>query len=99
MREQDIHRKIKAYLKSEGWAVWKNHGSAYSESGLPDLMALRDGIFLAVEVKRPGYPPTALQSLWLRRIEEHGGIGFVADSVRECEVQLAAKLSGRRPGS
>ena len=96
MREQEIHREIKRWLKEGGWAVWKNHGSAYSERGLPDLMALRDGVFVAVEVKRPGYDATLLQSLWLRRIRDHGGIGLVADSVEDCRVKLDALLYMRR---
>lgn len=95
-RERTICAAVKQWLKSQGWIIWKNEAAAFRESGLPNLMALKDGVFLAIKVKRPGYEPSALQSLWLRRINDAGGIGFYAISVRDAEAQLTRMLDERR---
>lgn len=86
VRESAIHGRIKRWLKENGWVVWKNHGSAYSEAGLPDLMAVRDGVFLALEVKGPKGRTTKVQEKWLREIHEAGGVAAVVrcvDDVKE----------------
>lgn len=80
--EASIVRRIKTALKDAGWRVWKNHGSAYSEPGLPDLMAIRDGKFVAIEVKRPRSGRlSAAQTRWIKKIEEQGHEALVARSV------------------
>ena len=44
--------------------------------------------FLAIEVKRPGGKPTAPQQAFLDKVNEAGGIGFVATSVQDVMDQL-----------
>lgn len=53
-----------------------------------------DGIavFLAVEVKRPGQRMTPAQTLFLRSVNDRGGIGIVCDSVENFESQLKEKI-------
>ena len=90
-KESVIHRRIKDWLKGEGWLVWKNHGSAFSEVGLPDLMAVRDGVFLAVEVKTERGVVSAMQRRWLAEIEKAGGIAIVARCVEDVSIQTREK--------
>ena len=51
MTEQNIQSKIKARLQREGWTVVKLIKT--SMNGIPDLLALRDGVAMFIEVKTP----------------------------------------------
>ena len=54
-------------------------------SGISDRLGVKDGVFIAIEVKRPGRRgetnrgASALQVKFLNQVSEHGGIGFVFD--------------------
>ena len=87
-RESAVVKRIKTWLKENGWVVWKNHGSAYSEVGLPDLMGVRGGVFLALEIKGPKGRTTAMQEKWVRDIRRAGGVAGVARSVEDVEEIL-----------
>jgi len=52
-------------------------------AGLPDVMAVRSGQLLAVEVKRPGKNASAIQRRLLERLAAKGAIVVVAYSVPE----------------
>lgn len=61
-------------------------------SGCPDIIGqvtasvyadIARGLFLAVEVKRPGKKPTLEQAAFLLRVREAGGVGFVATGVED----------------
>jgi len=73
MTEKDIQKKIIRHLKNTGWFVRKLHQGKYSGAGMPDIHALKDGIPIYVEVKRPGKKPTKLQAAILEDLEMHGG--------------------------
>ena len=45
-------------------------------------------VFLAIEVKRPGGKPTQAQQEFLDKVNEAGGLGFVATSVQDAMDQL-----------
>lgn len=52
--------------------------------GCPDIIGqLRDGRFLAVEVKRPSGTLSGEQSQFLKLVQENGGVGFVARRVED----------------
>ena len=83
-KEGEIVREIKAYLQSEGFFVWKNHGNQYSLAGLPDLMAVKGGLLWAIEVKQPGEEEkglTEIQAHRLEQLKESGAVTMVASSV------------------
>jgi len=95
VREHSIIEAIKRHLRKYGWICWKNHGSGYTEVGLPDIMAFRNGVFMAIEAKRPGNKPTDMQLHWIERYKNQGAIAFVAYGVADVERELvAAGLSG-----
>ena len=59
--------------------VWKAAQGAYSRGGVSDVLALVDGVFIAVEVKRPLFGDTSkLQARFIASVMECGGTGGVA---------------------
>lgn len=73
MSEQKVQTQIKKYLEKLGYKVIKL--IQLSENGYPDLMALKNGKSIFIEVKAKGKKPRELQ---LHRIEQLNNIGFKA---------------------
>jgi len=74
------------------WCERQNTGAAkvgnrfirFGWPGCADILGqLSDGRFLAVEVKAPTGKPSTEQSLFLARINQAGGLGFVARNCRD----------------
>lgn len=80
MKEQAYQKKIIDFLKSRGAYVVKIVSA--SQAGVPDVICCYKGRFVAIEVKRPETIKNVsrLQALNLDKIQEAGGIGFVAYS-------------------
>jgi Holliday junction resolvase len=57
--ESQIQRKIKLKLEKAGWLVVKV--IQCSAPGFPDLVALKQGKAIFLEIKRPGEKPRPLQ--------------------------------------
>jgi hypothetical protein len=53
MREATIVRAIKVQLLKAGWFVFKIHGGPLQIAGMPDLLCLRAGVYVWLEVKGP----------------------------------------------
>ena len=85
MREKNIENKIKSYLKSKGAYYFKHHGNQYSQVGVPDIIACYKGRFIGIEVKNETGKTSPLQEINLKMINEAGGIGIVARSVKDVE--------------
>ncbi len=68
--------EIDKYLKSIGAYVVKPITMGYGASGAPDRICCIDGLFVAIEVKREGKGPTALQRKRLTEVLDAGGAGF-----------------------
>jgi len=81
MLEKDIQKKIIKALEKRGCWVVKTISS--NKNGTPDIIACCDGRFYAVEVKQPGKKATKIQDFQLKKIQEAGGIAFVASSVED----------------
>ena len=83
--EKAVEQAIMRALRSRGAVVVKSHGSAYSGSGVPDLIGvLPGGRALALEVKRPGggaATPLQLRMIW--SWAEAGAAAGVVRSVAE----------------
>lgn len=76
--EKNFENKIKKFLKNQnGWYIKYWAGSAYTKSGIPDLLCAVHGRFLAVEVKATKGKPSELQLYNLREIEKSGGFAFL----------------------
>lgn len=76
--ESVIQSRIIRRLQNEGWLVVKL--SLTNLSGLPDLMALKDGITKFIEVKRPGEKPRPLQEY---RHSQLRALGFEVEVLTE----------------
>ena len=99
-RESDIQRAIVEYLGLLRWSVWRfNSGARVNPDGrvvrfntargCSDLIAIAPGgRFAAIEVKRPGNSPTALQAAWLAEVRAAGGLALVVTSVADLARQL-----------
>jgi len=70
MIEQARQKKISDRLKREGWIVVKLIKTTMN--GIPDLMALRNGETLFVEVKQPKGVLKPLQELRVQELKEQG---------------------------
>ena len=72
-RESSIVAAIVRVAKSLGWWVMKVHGGPYQLAGVPDLLLLKNGTAVFMEVKQPGKQPTAIQRQRMAEIEREGG--------------------------
>lgn len=102
-KESEIQREILRYLQARGIFAWKaGTGAAratykgqerfipFGKAGCPDILGvLPTGRFLAIEVKRPGYPPTNQQVAFLKNILLNGGLALIAHSVTEVADTLS----------
>lgn len=75
--EKQFENKIKAELHRRGaWRV-KFFANAFTQTGIPDVLACYKGRFLGIEVKGgSSYGLTELQKYNLRLIRQAGGIGI-----------------------
>ena len=93
MLEQDIQKVILDYLRYKKIFCWKvNNAGIYKKKtgayiptgllGVSDIIGLLpNGLFLAIEVKRPGKEPLDNQKEFLENIRKNNGVGLVAYSV------------------
>lgn len=88
MLENAIVKKIRRKLKEKyGKSLWlfKTHGGADQIRGLPDLIGVYHGVFIAMEVKKPGGQATDLQAFTMQQIRAAGGYAAVIHSFEEAE--------------
>lgn len=102
--EKDIQKDILQYLHIRGFVAWRqNQGAASGEHngkkrffrfcsmpGISDVLGIipPEGLFLAVEVKRPGKKPSLEQQMFLDTVRLAGGIAIVATSVDDVIHEL-----------
>lgn len=72
-REASIVAAIVRVAKQAGWWVMKIHGGPYQLSGVPDLLCIKEGRAVFLEVKQPGKKPTEIQRRRMNEIETEGG--------------------------
>ncbi len=70
MTEQQIQTKIKKKLEDNGWLVIKLIKT--NKNGIPDLMCLKDGITMFIEVKKPNGRLSELQKIRIKQLEDLG---------------------------
>lgn len=70
MLESKIQNNITKRYQKNGWMVIKLIKTTCS--GIPDLMCLRNGITLFIEVKRPGKEPEPLQQFRHEELRKQG---------------------------
>lgn len=88
LSEATIVKRGMDVARSLGWWVMKNHGSAYSLAGLPDVLCIKDGRAAWIEFKRPGEEPTRIQMHRMRELGSAGCRCTVARSAGEVKAFL-----------
>ena len=81
MKEKDIRNQIQDYLRIKGWFVYYNLAGLGSYPGLSDLVAIKNGKVVHIEVKTPTGKLSAYQQKFRDDVEVHGGEYLVARSV------------------
>lgn len=90
--EGAVLSQVRDFLRLHGWKVVRIHQSLGSEKGIPDLVAIREGHHVWIEVKAPKGRLSEDQERWLQDLENHGGHYIVARSVEDVE-HLAMRIS------
>lgn len=87
--ESSITKSIVTLAKSLGWWTFKIAGGPMQTAGIPDLLCVKGGRAVFLEVKQPGKKPTPLQVQRMKEIREIGGaIAEVVTSKQEAEEVL-----------
>jgi Holliday junction resolvase len=79
--ESKIQANIKARFERAGWIVVKLIQT--NCNGIPDLMCLKNGKTVFVEVKQPGKKPTELQQFRHDQLTQNGFQVFILSSQKE----------------
>jgi Holliday junction resolvase len=85
MIESKLQAKITKRLKDNGWFVTKLIQS--STNGIPDLMAIRKGVVIFLEVKKEGKNADPLQEHRIERFNQMGVFARVVDKLEDIDVQ------------
>lgn len=95
-KESEIQKAILQYLAYRNHFAWRNNTGAmagqhkgkkwfmrFGLKGSADILGVQRGTgkMIAIEVKVPGGKPTAEQFVFLKGVENLGGIAFVATCV------------------
>lgn len=91
--ERTIVAAIVRMAERHGWMAIKVHGGPMQKAGLPDLLCLKDGRAVWLEVKQPGLgkksEPTLLQQRRMAELRTRGGCSvFVVTSAEDAESAL-----------
>lgn len=79
--EGKVKKAVTKWLTDRGVYYFFIPANGFGRAGLPDLVAVHQGRFIGIEVKREGGKPTQLQLDELSKIRAAGGFSFVCDSV------------------
>jgi len=93
--EKAVKAKVKTVLESEGVYYFMPPANGFGRSGVPDIVACVNGLFLAIECKAGTNKPTALQVREIESIRRNNGVAVVVneenwDMVRELVKKLKA---------
>lgn len=86
--EYRLATKISKAVKVRGMWCFKVHGGPMTVAGVPDLVGVYRGLFVAFEVKTPTGVVSARQRLIMRYIMKAGGIVTVPRSVADALTVL-----------
>lgn len=81
--EKDVKKQVKGLLDKHGWFWWMPPANGFGRTGIADILAVRKGVFLAIETKFGGNKPTPMQIAFLDSVRQEDAFGFVV-----CEKRL-----------
>jgi penicillin-binding protein-related factor A (putative recombinase) len=89
MKELYIQTQLLKKLRQLPSSFWfKIHDTI--TCGIPDILGVYKGRFVAIECKQKGLKPTILQAQILCELERSGGIIFVVDSSEKAQEVIKA---------
>jgi len=88
--ESAILHAVRDHLRLQGFLVIRNVAGIGTHPGLADLLAVRDGVTIFIEVKTATGRLSEPQKRFRRDVEAHGATYVVARSV----VDIAAVVGG-----
>ena len=104
--EGAVLRDCLALLKMMGIFHWRNNTGAvntpsggfirFGSKGSADILALRNGKFLAVECKAQKGKPTPEQLAWGQTVKEHGGYWCCVRSASELAEFIRDHLGAKK---
>lgn len=93
--EKVVKDKVTSVLKSEEVYYFFPATHGYGRSGVPDIIACVNGLFLAIECKAGGNKPTALQIREIESIRRNNGVAVIVDETNWDMVRdLVRRLKG-----
>lgn len=75
--EKIFENKVKRYLKSKNIWYVKYFANSFTPTGIPDLLAVVNSHFLAIEIKSEKGKTSLLQEYNIKEIRRCGGIAMV----------------------
>lgn len=72
--EGDVKKAVKALLDKHGWFHWMPPANMYGASGQSDILALKRGVFLAIETKLKKKAGTVNQEDFMTAVRANGGL-------------------------
>lgn len=75
-KEKDVKTLIKRLLDFHGWFHWMPGANGFSTQGVSDHLAIKDGVFLAVEAKFGTNKPKATQKAFAAQILANSAYAF-----------------------
>lgn len=97
MKESDIQKAVIEYLKIKHIFHYRQNSGAFmtksggfmratSVNGLPDIVAIKDGIYVGLEVKTEKGKQSEAQKHIQNEVTKAGGLYFVVRSVDDVKV-------------
>jgi Holliday junction resolvase len=102
--EATIQQEILDYLHRTGWMAWNNDTDGLfmkgrrvknKKKGSPDIEAVKNGVYLACEVKGPKAKLQEDQLAWLQDVARHGGVSIVVGSLKDAVLAVTQKTGER----
>jgi len=102
-KEKDIERSICDYLRIKGYFFWKQpsagyfdptrktfrkHASPYVKCGVPDIIVVKEGQFIGLEVKSATGHQSLAQSDFERELRHAKGFYFLVRSIEDVQTAL-----------
>lgn len=86
--ERDIQKKCMKWLKEQPdiEVCWK--ASDMYTRGVSDIVLMMNGLFIAIELKKPGETPSGLQQGFIDTVNRCGGVSCYVDSLEELKYVI-----------
>ena len=99
--EGKVKKKVRDVLTDIGAYYFPPFSGGYGRSGVPDLVACIEGIFVGIECKAGKGSLTEIQKHNLKLIEQCGGIALVineenVDDLRDILIRRLYEVQSRR---